>query len=238
MYSNTRILPSRGPCDRTCLIDHCNSAHGMSVNPEPLVLNVVDTTSAHDEGTVAGRPPKHIKWDRQFTDPKRALVTTDVFLLRPRPRGLDPSATYGLLIQSVAIAPWMYKLSRLRIPRLNLVFTHSSALLDRFDNCRWIPGSGVWLGGSLAGGAVEIHAKQRLCSMVSSNKRSNDLHRFRYGTALSLRRKNPFGVDVYVSPPFVPSSETLEPYVDSICHEDYESRRDATNDNLSSAKIS
>jgi hypothetical protein len=77
-----------------------------------------------------------------------------------------------------------------------MVFTHSEKLLEDFENTRWIPGGGIWIGGTYAGGQIGVIPKSLMVSMLTSNKLQTPLHRRRYLWALWLESTK-LNVDVY-----------------------------------------
>lgn len=131
---------------------------------------------------------------------------------------------YGLLLESQSIIPRVYQRVRRVIPDYEMVFTHSSKLLSEFPNTRWIPGGGIWVGGSYGGGTIGITPKTRMVSMLSSNKSQVPLHRKRLRWAKRLQRaKCP--VDVFLqgrgSSDIVPVYDTLKDYRYSIVVENF-----------------
>lgn len=131
---------------------------------------------------------------------------------------------FGLLLESQGVIPRTYRRVAKVIPDFNLVFTHSAKLLAEFPNTRWIPGGGVWVGGSHAGGEPQIYRKSKDASILSSNKMSSRLHRRRLGLAIRLQRDRG-RVDVF-RPPFRSTDRisvltTLRDYRYSICIENF-----------------
>jgi hypothetical protein len=105
-----------------------------------------------------------------------------------------------------------------------MVFTHSEKLLSEFENTRWIPGGGIWVGGRHSGGEIGITTKTRMASMLTSNKMQTPLHRSRYKWAKRLERLNG-PVDVFKqafgSTSQVSVYETLRDYRYSIVVENF-----------------
>jgi len=186
---------------------------------QPMVYNLLDTSFAHDLSSVAGVTCDFIKWDRDWSDPTRPLFVTNEAILKPPPQDLYPSARYGLLIESAAIIPSVYRRAPAVIDRFDQIFTHNSKLLAMSAKCRWIPGGGIWIGGRHAGGSLGVFDKARLCSMLTSRKTITRLHRRRLAIALRLARKQHRSVDVFIDPGQPYSFEVLQSYRYNICIE-------------------
>lgn len=186
-------------------------------------FNLVDTAFAHDVGTVAGKPPRLWTWDRSFADPERPTFHTHEAIFQAP---TDGRRHYGLLFESQAIIPQIYEYAPRVLDRFALVFTHASALLEaRPDRCRFIPGGGIWIGGTQGLGEIAVHPKAKLVSIVTSNKGWCPLHVFRFELAMALRGRS--GVDVFAGgmgkgqPGWVPITETLTEYRYSIVVENF-----------------
>jgi len=103
-------------------------------------------------------------------------------------RHIPEGSRFGLLLESQSVIPRVYSRVREVIPNYRLVFTHSEELLSSFPNTRWIPGGGIWVGGTYAGGSIGLSDKTRMVSMLTSNKLQTPLHRRRYLWAMRLER--------------------------------------------------
>ena len=135
---------------------------------------------------------------------------------------------FGILVESEGIVPDDYK----RIienedffNEFDGIFTHSSKLLNKFKNAKFIPGSSVWYGGNAGGGEMNpeqyLH-KEKDVSIVSSNKEDCKLHLYRIEIARKMKEQK--NVDVYGTidgGKYVPISESLEKYRYSIAIENY-----------------
>ena len=187
-------------------------------------FGLLDTVFSHDSFMVAGVDSKKVIWEREYPfDCEYVFYSHELMLghqrhLVPKPRRL------GIVYESRAIVPKIYD----RIPQVanefRLIFTHDAKLLSEFPNARWIPASGVWIGGRAAPGVSGVHPKDRVVSMLSSNKVSCALHRKRLATALRLELLHP-SIDVYlqgwnVHRPISPL-ETLTRYRYSIVMENF-----------------
>lgn len=156
-----------------------------------LVINLFDKVFAHDLFATAGATSQYIIWDREHRDPKLPTFFSHGEMLRPDRLNVPKELRFGLLVESQAIEPQLYREVESVIADYRLVFTHSSSLLERFTNTRWIPGSSTWVGGRMVGGEHALFPKSQVCSILSSNKLSAPLHRKRYIAAQRLRFFHP-----------------------------------------------
>jgi hypothetical protein len=191
---------------------------------ERVVFGLEDSAFAHDAYSVAGVESKHIKWDRNFEGKSLPTFITDRRILEYDYSHIPIENRFALLIESQGIMPRTYRKIETRLSDFRLVFTHSERLLQRFDNTRWIPGGGVWVGGTYAGGKVGLHKKSKNVSILSSNKLRTKLHRERFCIAKRFESID-IGVDVFRQKlgekQRVSVFETLEDYRYSICIENY-----------------
>lgn len=146
-----------------------------------VVFNLIDDSFSHHmsesqtDSTVAGRNPEYVKWDRSLSNKNRPTFYTNEKILNAK--GGDNS--YGIIYESRSIIPNTYTEVEKIIPKLKVMFTHNSEFLNKYPNCKWIPGGGIWVGGNYGKGENKIHKKTKICSIVSSNKRMCELHNFR-----------------------------------------------------------
>jgi hypothetical protein len=187
---------------------------------DKIVFNILDDVFSHDKYSVAGRESEFIYWDRELKN--KSLPTFYSHNKIPSiTQNITPKEnSYGWIFESRAIIPAVYSGVEPFIPNFNKVFTHSSVLLEKFPNCHWIPGGGIWIGGTYGKGEIKIFEKTKLCSMVSSYKTMCDLHRQRLNVASFLHRNS--NVDVFGLDRWVPINETLEPYMFSIVVENFQ----------------
>lgn len=135
---------------------------------------------------------------------------------------------FGILIESEAIVPNDYQLVYEKPEVINQykgIFTHSSKLLDRYANARFMPGSGVWYGSDVGGGVMDkdrYMKKTKNISLLSSDKVMCDLHLYRKDMAFYYKRNgkvDTFGT--FDGGKKVKASETLTDYRYSIAIENY-----------------
>ena len=174
-------------------------------------FGLVDSLFAHHPTcAVAGREPKFICWDR--INKHNPTFYVEHRMSEPEQYS---DYNYGWIIESNGIRN--HNIYKKFISKFNKVFTPNSAFLNEFPNCLYAPGGGVWVGGKLGMGSVEInHNKTKLCSMVSSNKTMNELHVKRLMLAKYLQTHLTYKVDVFGIQTWVPIFTTLKDYMFSI----------------------
>lgn len=152
---------------------------------------LVDGLIGGDGLAVAGVEPRYARWNHEAPGHLRPTILGHDQIYKFAYHGIPKNLRYGLLLESQAIVPRIYRRAKKVIPDYELVFTHSSRLLMAFPNTRWIPGGGIWIGGDYAGGQVGIHQKTAMASLLTSNKSMTSLHRKRYKWALRLEGCQP-----------------------------------------------
>ena len=180
-----------------------------------IKYNLIDSIFSHDEYSVAGRKSEYIEWDRTCINKD---IPTFFSHEKMYESVKDFKYPYGFIFESKAIIPDLYNNIEKHLNKFIKVFTHSQELINKYDNCVWIPGGGVWIGGSYGGGQLEIFEKNKLCSIVSSKKQMCDLHKFRLNIIKNIDAKN---IDVFGIDKWTPINETLENYMFSIIVENY-----------------
>ena len=156
-------------------------------------FNLRDTAFSQDACSVRGKVSRYIQWDRSCTTNAPTFYTHEQMF---REDIGDEVAAYGWLIESKALIPQIYREVPRHLFKFAKVFTHDKELLDAYpDVCKFSPGGGVWLGGSVGKGSIALHPKTKSISLVSSNKLMCPLHHFRHRLAHRLYRSGL--VDVY-----------------------------------------
>lgn len=147
------------------------------------IFNLIDNNFAHDKYSVAGVDSKYITWDRELKDLNNPTFYSHIRMLDIEKELSPKDKSYGFIIESRAIEGLGYQLVEKVIPKFNKIFTHNSEFIKKYDNCKWIPGGGIWIGGRNdlphGEGEIGIYNKNKLCSMVSSNKKMCHLHLIR-----------------------------------------------------------
>ncbi len=180
---------------------------------QKVTFNLKDTSFAHAKSTVAGKVSKYITWDRTFSDSGNNWFYTNERIFEcqsPRER------SYGLLYESKALIPKVFKKAPKIMNRFRHIFTYDPELLDLNNRIfKFAPAGGIWIGEAFGGGTIGIKPKSKFVSMVSSKKKSCRLHRFRYKLARKMAKKYE-SVDVFGLQEWVHINETLEDYMFSI----------------------
>jgi hypothetical protein len=189
-----------------------------------ITFNLVDRSFQPDGCSVAGQTPQLMRWDRSCADPQAPTFYTHEQIFEAPDQGGNQ---FAWLFESKAIIPQVYARAPEVLDRFRAVFTHDLDLLAlRPDKCRFTPGGGLWIGGTVGGGSCQLHDKRALVSMVSSNKRMCELHARRLNIALALM--DDARVEVFIggynrnSRNWVPIIDTLAPYRYSIVMENHQ----------------
>ncbi len=123
-------------------------------------------------------------------------------------------------LESTAIQPTVIKKLMMAATNYQLLLTHNSQILDTHHNARFVPGGGVWIGGTHAGGEVSINEKISLVSIISSKKIYAPLHRFRLAAALEAKIFFP-KVSVSIGSKKIVSWEFLKNHAFNVVIENY-----------------
>lgn len=182
-----------------------------------ITFNLLDDIFSHEPYSVAGRNSEYVLWDRNLSD--RSIPT---FYSHNRISQISNGLTkkensYGYLFESRSI--FDYSTCERYVNLFERVFTHNSEFIRKYPNCHWIPGGGIWVGGTYGLGEIKIHKKTNKCSLVSSNKQMCPLHTFRLNI-IDMSERN--GVDIYGVKKWVPIHETLDKYMFSIVVENFQ----------------
>jgi len=114
---------------------------------------------------------------------------------------------YAWLNESKAIDQHSYNVLNARLGeylhRFDKIFTHDKSIYDQFKNAHFVPLSCVWIK------EPKIYSKNKLVSMISSNKQMCEGHRIRIGWVEKLKDK----LDLYGNG-FNPISEKEQGLVD------------------------
>lgn len=192
-------------------------------NIKPIELYLSDRVFSHQEFTVPQKTSSKIRWIRNdFSNPNIPIVYSHYDMLWIDKK--RPAKKIGLIYESQSIFPYN-DLEKI-IPEFDIVFTHSSEFLSKYNNTRWIPGGGVWIGGKTdekisegSYGDINIYPKIKNISLVSSDKRMCELHILRKQIALLLSDD----VDIYgtFGGKWIPIIESLQDYRFSIAIENF-----------------
>jgi hypothetical protein len=186
-------------------------------------FNLIDTSFIHHKSvglpdySVAGKYSKYMFWDRNQTTENITFLTNEKCLVSTN---LDKKNRFGFLFESQSIIPQVYKEIENKIDDFQKVFTHSSYLINKFENCLWIPGGGIWVGGKYGLGEIKIYDKTKVCSIVTSNKKLCDLHKFRLEVTNYIRQNN-LDVTIFGLSSWTPIIDSLKDFMFSIIIENF-----------------
>ncbi len=152
-----------------------------------------DTRLLHHPYTLnAGHVPQRIIWDRaNQTLPLHMYNHLQIL----KHRAIDNVRQFGIMKEAEIIVPGEYKLmmeKEDKVKYLTALFTFSERLLDKYENARFSLCNGTWYGTELFGGILDENnykRKNKLLSIVASNKHEVPLHVFRANTAKELKRR-------------------------------------------------
>lgn len=191
-----------------------------------LELQLIDKTFSHEEYTVPQKYSKKIKWVRpkngtitlEASDNNSAIVYSHYDMFNGfKNRG----KRIGLVFESQSIFPYQ-EVERV-INEFDIVFTHSSTLLEKYSNTRWIPGGGIWVGGKInrnllggSDGEIKIYEKSKNISMISSGKSMCKLHMDRLNLANYLYYNDEYRPYVDMFGTFNDDKQKWVPVIDAL----------------------
>jgi len=195
-----------------------------------VTWNVLDGHFAHDKYSVAGRDAEYVNWDRELKNLDNPTFYSHMEMFKIDKLNTPKENSYGLIFESRGIELQTYSSVESLIPKFNKVFTHNSEYLKKYENCKWIPGGGIWVGGRAdtphAEGEIKIQEKSKLCSIVSSNKQMCRGHLTRLGIMNLVHHNNKIDKFFGVGGPtdnsgWIPIFRSLKDYMFSIVIENY-----------------
>lgn len=163
---------------------------------------LVDRAFVGDTSITAGQPNQLVYWDRPkdtLRDDVPTFFTNECIFWE---HNVPQAQAYGILFESYGIMPGIFKAASKNHAYLKLkykhIFTYSDRLLslDR-DLFKFAPAYGIQIGGTHAGGKIEIAPKTKNVSMVASNKNWTPLQQWRVAIADLLNKEYSDVVDTY-----------------------------------------
>jgi len=194
-----------------------------------VTWNILAGHFAHDKYSVAGRDSQYVNWDRNLTNLNNPTFYSHMEMFKLNKINTPKEKSYGLIFESRGIDLQTYSSVESLIPKFTKVFTHNSEYLKKYENCKWIPGGGIWVGGRKdtphAEGEIKIQEKSKLCSMVSSNKTMCQGHMTRL-RIMEILKDQPkvdrfFGGGGPGTDGWIPIFRSLKDYMFSIVVENY-----------------
>ena len=149
-----------------------------------------DVNCGLDLSLTAGQQSQYIQWDRsRYTLPIHFYTDDMIWVNRGKPK-----KKFAMLLEPMTLQPAKYNLL-LRDPNIvsdyEALFTYSGKLLDAIPNAKPYITGGVYIGTEFGGGLLSddiYNRKEKNISMVSSNKRTCELHRLRFDLASRLNK--------------------------------------------------
>ena len=183
----------------------------------PIKIGLFDTSFRHNpRNTVPGNDTEFIDWNRSNPTSESLVCFTNEQILSDSVSLVPKSKRIALLYESRDTMSWLYRSCESKIPNFRYFFTHEKSFLQKYNNARWIPGNGIWIGNSYGGGVRSIAQKDRMMSFVTSNKETTSLQKLRVDLAKELGQSSQFDIDVYLRPSYafeyIPISQCLTRY--------------------------
>jgi len=139
-----------------------------------LRINLQDSNFAHhakDQSLSEFNYPSFFRWERA-----NVLVSDTVFITDSHIQYVDKykaKRKVGLLIEPPEISPDIYKFADQNYKKFDYILTFDKSLLDTGRNFLFYPFGCCWVQD------VTTPTKNKICSMVASNKRMTQGHNFR-----------------------------------------------------------
>lgn len=178
-------------------------------------LNIIDEYFSHAPSSSWYNIPKKFVWERNgnYSD-NEIVVITDLKLVNR----LHNKKVYGWLLESPLMAQSDYAYAKNYYYKFDGIFTFDKDLLNMSDKFILTPIGGCWIDED----DRKIHKKDKLLSMVYSNKNHLEGHRIRHNVANEIKN-----IDLYGSgfKPIENKITALKDYMFSIvienCKKDY-----------------
>jgi hypothetical protein len=154
-----------------------------------MKVKIIDTNFAHAKFSTDFQESKHVDWDRDT----RFLTAEDiVFLTDNSMRLMTNGKRYGFMMEPRAINSSIYEWVKSNYSTFDTIFTYDKELLDTSKVFKFYPHSGCWIKPE----DQKIYEKNKLVSIVASNKQSTFGHRLRH-ESISVAKNNGINLDVY-----------------------------------------
>lgn len=158
-----------------------------------LILNLVGNNFSHLTGgnkgySVHGKESKYIKWVHDYSSNQTVYIDNEINKgLKDNIKGIK----YAWLLESKYIVPQINEQIK-NNPQKYLsvykyIFTHNQELLKLDSRFKFVPANGTWIR------EPQIYPKNKIISMISSNKRITPGHQLRLKWVKKLKEQ----VDLY-----------------------------------------
>jgi hypothetical protein len=184
-------------------------------------IGLVDDSFRHyPYSAVLGEVPSFFEWDRLSPFAHGIVVFTNENILSESRESIPRSSRIAWLQESKGILGHLYKNVESVISEYQIFLTHDSKFLQEFENAYFLPGGGVYIGNSFGGGIAEVTKKTRMCSIVSSFKRTTPMHEIRNAIAKKMKSLHDTNFEVFGGSPYLfdylPIFQTLRDFRFSI----------------------
>jgi len=167
----------------------------------------------------ADKTPGLMSWQTTLIERTRPTVFGDMAVLQTSVVQSIQSTRTAIITESEGINKLLYDSVPLWIDNFDIVYTHSSRILDIYpEKARFKPGGAFLIGSNFAPGHLGVLPKSKLCSLLTSSKQMCPMHHFRLQVAKRLEGS---GVDVTISDVYGNAFDHLEKYYFSICIENF-----------------
>ncbi len=153
----------------------------------------------HPYSLSAARFPSYIMWDRfNWTLPYHMYTYENIYKTVGVPR-----KKFAMFTEGKEIMPQFYKNLMKKLPYLkefDAIFTDQDFLLDRLSNAYYVPNCSPWYASEFGGGYIDEYKyqkKNKLVSIVSSNKEMCELHIFRKKLAIKYEKTSEEFIDCF-----------------------------------------
>lgn len=145
-----------------------------------MKINMLSNTFAHDKGSTANKPPKHVVWDfNTQVNPISVYIDKDVV------RGLNDKKSDIKILwllesrhYSGGANQFVKNNINSVINEFNEIWTHDIELINLHDKFKWTPAYGSFIK------EPKIYKKTKRISMITSNKMFTEQQKFRVKYAI------------------------------------------------------
>lgn len=181
-------------------------------------LFIHDNKFAHSYSSSGYNKPENFEWSRSIPENHETVFVTDVYTAD----SICNKKINAWLIEPRILEPQQYDYIEKNPEKFHKVFTYDKVLLDSYkDKCVFIPAGGCWIEKEKR----DIHAKNKLLSMVISRKNFMPGHKLRHNISNSFKNIDYFGPDFINIPKTEDKTESLKNYMFQIviesCQMDY-----------------
>ena len=180
--------------------------HSVYDDPEfpMLTVNLWDASFSHtlthpDFGYIStqaeksprGKKIRFLSRLQKYHDDCGVTIFTDRFLDRDAIRSVDSKIKIGWILEPPVVHPWAYEKIDSYIEELDYLFTFSEEVTSKYSKARTFS----WCSIRLDHNDWGVHEKNKLCSMIASDKKWAPGHQLRHQVATDLSRKH--GIELW-----------------------------------------